>query len=152
MVATIRLARRETDSMPSAFLVFVPGTMGTELWTAPARGGKCVWEESILTVARTLLLEPWMLEGHRILFPGRVFSSHRFGYGSLFRFLASQGYKEGDSFLPFGYDWRQPTSTSGDGLRKTLMDQIALNDSKLVLIGHSMGCLVGVRKSGDQGR
>lgn len=83
-----------------------------------------------------------MLEGHRILFPGKVFSSHRFGYGSLFRFLASQGYKEGDTFLPFGYDWRQPTSTSGDGLRNTLKEQIGLNDSNLVLIGHSMGCLV----------
>ncbi len=128
--------------MPSAFLVFVPGMMGTELWTAPARGGKCVWGESIRTVAHTLLLEPWMLEGHRILFPGRVFSGHRFGYRSLFRFLASQGYKEDNSFLPFGYDWRQPTSASREGLRNTLKDQAGLNDSNLVLIGHSMGCLV----------
>ncbi|SRR5713101_1887868 len=128
--------------MPSVFLVFVPGMMGTELWTAPARAGKCVWEESIQTVAHTLLLEPWMLEGHRILFPGKVFSGLRFGYESLFQFLKSQGYKEGNSFLPFGYDWRQPTSASGVDLHRALKDQVDRSDSKLVLIGHSMGCLV----------
>jgi pimeloyl-ACP methyl ester carboxylesterase len=128
--------------MPSVFLVFVPGIMGTELWTAPARTGKCVWQERIQTIAQTLLLEPWMLDGHRILFPGQVFSGRRFGYEPLFQFLKSHGYKEGSSFLPFGYDWRQPTSASGVHLSGVLKDQIGLNDSQLVLIGHSMGCLV----------
>ena len=128
--------------MLSVCLVFVPGIMGTELWTAPAPTGRCVWEESIRTVAQTLLLEPWMLEGHRILLPGKVFSGRRFGYEPLFQFLKSQGYKEGSSFLPFGYDWRQPTSASRMHLCRVLKDQGVLNGSQLVLIGHSMGCLV----------
>jgi hypothetical protein len=82
------------------------------------------------------------LEGHRILFPEKVFGGSRFGYRHLFQLFASRGFKEPDSFLPFGYDWRQPTSTSGEHLCETLQKIDGASDSNVVLIGHSMGCLV----------
>jgi pimeloyl-ACP methyl ester carboxylesterase len=131
----------EGTQMP-AFVTFVPGIMGTELWTAPSRAGRCVWPENLSQLAYTLWFESWSLEGHQVLFPGKVFSGSRFGYERLFRALERGGFKEPDNLLPFGYDWRQSTSASAKHLVTALKDQAGLQDLQVVLIGHSMGCLV----------
>jgi len=128
--------------MPTNCVVLVPGIMGSELFLPVAGSARCVWEERLSTIARTLLREPWFIEGHRLLEPGEVFSSRTYGYGHLIEFLNGEGYQEPGNLLKFAYDWRQPSSASAERLRDVLRTKCQSSDYDFILVGHSMGCLV----------
>lgn len=127
--------------MPSTYLVFVPGIMGSELFY-PGPGRRCVWAENSWTILHTLLFEPWILDGHLHLEVGDVLSGP-LTYGSLFGFLNQNGFNP-TNFLKFSYDWRQPTSTSAERLVSKLREIWLASKGEITftLLGHSIGCLI----------
>ncbi|MBI2987891.1 MAG: hypothetical protein HYY45_14100 [Deltaproteobacteria bacterium] len=128
--------------MASTYLVFVPGIMGSELFV-PGPSPRFVWADDLRTLIHTLLFEPWILEGHRYLEVGDVLSGP-LGYQDLLSFLAQNNFHTKSNFLPFGYDWRQPTSTNATQLVSKLADILRSSSDEInfTLLGHSMGCLI----------
>ena len=130
-------------------IVFIPGFMGSQLW----RGETLIWPDLklLLTHPELLMLpeeptNPITVKGlveDVVVVPGL----YKLEQYSLFtQFLKeSLGYSTDADLLEFAYDWRkdlrlaaQQLKAQVEAFRQTLPDPT----TKVILIAHSMGCLV----------
>ncbi len=128
-------------------IVFIPGFMGSQLW----RGETLLWPDLklLLTHPEALMLpeeQPATVKGlveDVVVVPGFYKLEQ---YSQFTHFLKeSLGYETGTDLLEFAYDWRkdlrlaaQHLKAQVEAFRATLADP----NSKVILIAHSMGCLV----------
>lgn len=106
-----------------------------------------VWDEDLGNLLRTLSVRPERLNGP--LRPVYVLSEIRcFNflpkidfYGGLVSHLRSLGYRENVNFSLFPYDWRQDNLHSAR-LLLAKMNVLRERARRVVLLAHSMGCLV----------
>jgi pimeloyl-ACP methyl ester carboxylesterase len=121
-------------------VIFVPGIMGSELWS----GSQRVWPNIRLFLSRGAAirlpaeLEPRALVDEVVLVPG-LFKMDI--YGRLGDYLVDGlGYQRGRDLFEFPYDWRRDNRESA----KQLAAAIEAWDIKgpIVIVAHSMGCLV----------
>ncbi len=128
-------------------IVFIPGFMGSQLWL----GDKLIWPSLMMLATQTELFklpekEPLTVKGlvEEVVVVPNLYKQEQ--YSQLTDFLReSLGYEMGKDLLAFAYDWRKDLRLAANQLkqqleawRKTLPDPTA----KVILIAHSMGCLV----------
>ena len=130
-------------------IVFIPGFMGSQLW----QGDSLLWPnlKLLLTRPEALMLpddpdKPVSVRGlveDVVVVPG-LYKLEQ--YSQFTEFLKeSLGYVAGQDLLEFAYDWRrdlrlaaQQLKTQVEAFRSSLPDP----NTKVILIAHSMGCLV----------
>lgn len=128
-------------------IVFIPGFMGSQLW----RGDQLIWPDLklLLTKPEMLMLpepEPSTVKGlvgDVVVVPG-LYKLEQ--YSQFTDFLKEGlGYEADKDLLEFSYDWRkdlrlaaQQLKAQVDTFRQTQPDP----NTKVILIAHSMGCLV----------
>lgn len=121
-------------------VIFVPGIMGSELWS----GSERVWPNVKLFLSRGMAirypsnLEARALVDQVVLVPG-LFKMDI--YGRLGDYLVDGlGYERGRDLFDFPYDWRQDNRETA----KQLAAAIDAWDIKgpIVIVAHSMGCLI----------
>lgn len=128
-------------------IVFIPGFMGSQLW----QGDKIVWPDLklLFTHPEALMLPedpPATIRGlveEVVVVPG-LFKLEQ--YSQFTGFLKeSLGYTAHTDLIEFAYDWRkdlrqaaQQLKVQVEAFRQTLPDPT----TKVILIAHSMGCLV----------
>ena len=130
-----------TEANSENIVFLVPGGLGTEL----SLNGTTVWTDdwnglralnSLRVILNPALLLPWVP-----LKAGKLLTV----YDDLIKFLKSQGYTvaKRNLFL-FGYDWRQGIDTIARDLAGKINNVMAdvKPTHKLILIGHSFGCMV----------
>ena len=129
-------------------LVFVPGFMGSDLFETDARGNfvRRIWPPVSYTpqgVAEFTGLDPLV-----DLPPDRKLASADallLGvYGGLLRRLYNLGYRTGESFWVYAYDWTQSNAQSGRGLAEFINKLLAEHPSwrSVDVVSHSMGGIV----------
>lgn len=123
-------------------VVFVPGTMGSELYL----GNEKVWPNvkylfqhpEIFQYSEDTRLEPKGLVNEIVIVPN-VISLEQ--YGRMGDYLVEElGYERGKNFLEFSYDWRQDVRRSARKLAE-MIDAWPVTPP-LTLIAHSLGTLV----------
>ncbi len=128
-------------------IVFIPGFMGSQLW----QGDKMLWPDLklLFTHPQALMLPedpPATIHGlveELVVVPG-LFKLEQ--YSQFTGFLKeSLGYTAHTDLIEFAYDWRkdlrqaaQQLKVQVEAFRQTLPDPT----TKVILIAHSMGCLV----------
>ena len=128
-------------------IVFIPGFMGSQLW----QGDKMLWPDLklLFTHPQALMLPedpPATIHGlveELVVVPG-LFKLEQ--YSQFTGFLKeSLGYTAHADLIEFAYDWRkdlrqaaQQLKVQVEAFRQTLPDPT----TKVILIAHSMGCLV----------
>ncbi len=123
-------------------VVFIPGMMGSELWL----GNERVWPD-VKTIFRNpeifrypsmIPLEPRGILDEVVIVPNLVKLDR---YNRLGDYLVEElGYRRGQDFFEFAYDWRQDVHVSAQQL-STFVDGLP-KDRPLVLVAHSLGTLV----------
>jgi pSer/pThr/pTyr-binding forkhead associated (FHA) protein len=140
---------------PRRPVVFVPGLMGSELWSGRER----IWPNvkvlfsnpEILRLDSRVPLEPRGIVGEVVIVPNLVKLEQ---YSRLGDYLVEDlGYRRGVDLLEFAYDWRQDVRLSAQQLAETIE---AWNPkAPVTLMGHSLGTLVSryyVEKLGGKRR
>ncbi|HQV29183.1 MAG TPA: FHA domain-containing protein [Thermoflexales bacterium] len=128
-------------------IVFIPGFMGSQLW----QGERLVWPNLRLLMTQPEVFklpetEPLTVRGlvEEVVVVPNLFAQEQ--YSQLTDFLReSLGYEAGADLLPFAYDWRRDLRAAAARLRDELAAWRAARgapDEKVILIAHSMGCLV----------
>jgi len=86
-----------------------------------------------------------LLHGHTVTSQEWTLAPFVHEYDGLLETLKSLHFKEGSDYILFPYDWRKHVGESADELYTTLKNTILIKDpgTKIVLIGHSLGGLVG---------
>lgn len=128
-------------------IVFIPGFLGSQLWD----GETLLWPNLRLLLSQSDRLKlpdtrPITARGlveNVVVVPG-LFKLEQ--YSQLTEFLnESLGYQVGKDLLPFCYDWRKDLRIAAHKLKEEVTAfRASLPDptSKVILIAHSMGCLV----------
>jgi pSer/pThr/pTyr-binding forkhead associated (FHA) protein len=123
-------------------VVFVPGTMGSELWLGKER----LWPD-VRTILRNpeifrfpsdIPLEPRGIVDEVVIVPNLIKLDQ---YNRLGDYLVEElGYQRGVDFFEFAYDWRQDVRVSARKLAN-LIESLPAN-RPIILIGHSLGTMV----------
>jgi pSer/pThr/pTyr-binding forkhead associated (FHA) protein len=132
------------DLRPSGLtpVIFVPGTMGSELWL----GGERVWpnvnllfkQPELLRYSEDTKLEAKGILNEMVIVPNLISFDQ---YNLLGNYLVEElGYERGNDFIEFAYDWRQD-------VRKSARELAAFVEawqvtSPITIIAHSLGTLV----------
>jgi pSer/pThr/pTyr-binding forkhead associated (FHA) protein len=123
-------------------VIFVPGTMGSELWL----GSERVWPNVNLLFKRPELLrysedtklKPKGILNEMVIVPNLISFDQ---YNLLGDYLVQElGYERGNNFIEFAYDWRQDVRRSAAELGK-FIDEWSVK-GPITLIAHSLGTLV----------
>ncbi len=128
-------------------IVFVPGFMGSQLWL----GDKVVWPNLRTLATQTELYKlpettPLQVKGlvEDVVIVPNLYKQEQ--YSQLTDFLRdSLGYTAGLDLLEFAYDWRKDLRLAARHLRDqidTWRASSANPSAKIIVIAHSMGCLV----------
>ena len=144
--------RRQSGSTP---VIFVPGTMGSELWL----GSEKVWPNvnfllkhpEIFRYSEDTQLKPKGILNEMVIVPNLISFDQ---YNLLGDYLVEElGYERENNFIEFAYDWRQDVRQSARELAR-FIDGWNVN-SPITLIAHSLGTLVSryyVEKLGGKKR
>src|SRR5579862_491332 len=137
--------------MPT-LVAFLPGIMGSALTRTEGDTERPIWSDKTLELLRLLVrygnltcypndletVRPSRLMGKVSTFFVTLFP----GYDDVIALLKREGF-EADSLLRWPYDWRQSIATLAPMFLKDLAArQTAGGFDRLVIIAHSMGCLV----------
>lgn len=128
-------------------IVFVPGFMGSQLLL----GDKVVWPNLRILATQTEVYSlpettPLQVKGlvEEVVIVPNLYKQEQ--YSQLTDFLRdSLGYKTGVDLLEFAYDWRKDLRLAAGQLRDQVnawRASLANPDAKVIIIAHSMGCLV----------
>lgn len=63
-------------------------------------------------------------------------------YDGLIKSLENTGYKQGENFFVYNYDWRRPLDQAADQLKGFIDQNLSPPGTKIDLVGHSLGGLV----------
>lgn len=133
------------DTSPGSGLapvVFVPGTMGSQLWL----GNQRVWpnvnllfkEPELLHYSEDTRLVPKGILNEMVIVPNLISFDQ---YNLLGDYLVEElGYERGHNFLEFAYDWRQDVRRSAQELAQVIDGWDT--PTPITLIAHSLGTLV----------
>jgi pSer/pThr/pTyr-binding forkhead associated (FHA) protein len=131
--------RRQSGLTP---VIFVPGTMGSELWL----GSERVWpnvnllfkQPEILRYSEDSQLKPKGILNEMVIVPNLVSFDQ---YNLLGNYLVEElGYERENNFIEFAYDWRQDVRQSARDLAR-FIDSWNVS-SPITIIAHSLGTLV----------
>ena len=131
--------RRHSGLTP---VIFVPGTMGSELWL----GGERVWpnvnllfkQPEILSYSENTRLKPKGILNEMIVVPNLITFDQ---YNLLGDYLVEElGYERENNFIEFAYDWRQDVRQSARDLAR-FIDGWNVT-APITIIAHSLGTLV----------
>jgi len=123
-------------------VIFVPGTMGSELWL----GSERVWPNvnllfkhpEILRYSENTQLKPKGILNEMIVVPNLISFDQ---YNLLGNYLVEElGYERGNNFIEFAYDWRQDVRQSARDLAR-FVDGWDVK-APITIIAHSLGTLV----------
>jgi pSer/pThr/pTyr-binding forkhead associated (FHA) protein len=123
-------------------VIFVPGTMGSELWL----GSERVWpnvnllfkQPEVLRYSEDTQLKPKGILNEMVIVPNLISFDQ---YNLLGNYLVEElGYERGDNFIEFAYDWRQDVRRSARDLARFVEDWKV--NSPITIIAHSLGTLV----------
>jgi pSer/pThr/pTyr-binding forkhead associated (FHA) protein len=123
-------------------VIFVPGTMGSELWL----GSERVWpnvnllfkQPEILRYSENTRLKPRGILNEMVIVPNLISFDQ---YNLLGDYLVEElGYERGNNFIEFAYDWRQDVRQSARELARFVESWKV--DAPITLIAHSLGTLV----------
>jgi pSer/pThr/pTyr-binding forkhead associated (FHA) protein len=123
-------------------VIFVPGTMGSELWL----GSERVWpnvnllfkQPEILRYSDDTQLKPKGILNEMVVVPNLISFDQ---YNLLGDYLVEElGYERGDNFIEFAYDWRQDVRQSARELAR-FIEGWEVN-APITIIAHSLGTLV----------
>ncbi len=123
-------------------VVFVPGTMGSELWL----GNERVWPSvktiftnpEIYSYPSEIPLEPRSIVDEVVIVPNLIKLDQ---YNRLGDYLVEElNYTRGQDFFEFPYDWRQDVRTSARQLGE-LVESLPASQP-VIIIGHSLGTMV----------
>ena len=123
-------------------VLFVPGTMGSELWL----GSERIWPNinllfthpEILRYSEDTQLQPKGILNEMIIVPNLISFDQ---YNLLGDYLVEElGYERGNNFIEFAYDWRQDVRQSARDLARFIDGWNV--DSPITIIAHSLGTLV----------
>jgi pimeloyl-ACP methyl ester carboxylesterase len=131
--------RRATGLTP---VIFVPGTMGSELWL----GSEKVWPNvnfllkhpDIFRYSEDSPLKPKGILNEMVIVPNLISFDQ---YNLLGDYLVEElGYERENNFIEFAYDWRQDVRQSARELAQFVEGWKV--DAPITLIAHSLGTLV----------
>lgn len=131
--------RRSSGLTP---VIFVPGTMGSELWL----GSERVWPNvnfllkhpEIFRYSADTKLTPKGILNEMVIVPNLISIDQ---YNLLGDYLVEElGYERGNNFIEFAYDWRQDVRTSARKLAEFIESWKV--DRPVTIIAHSLGTLV----------
>jgi len=131
--------RRQTQLTP---VIFVPGTMGSELWL----GSQKVWPNvnfllkhpELFRYTEDTQLKPKGILNEMVIVPNLISFDQ---YNLLGDYLVEElGYEREKNFIEFAYDWRQDVRQSARDLARFIDGWDA--GSPITLIAHSLGTLV----------
>jgi pSer/pThr/pTyr-binding forkhead associated (FHA) protein len=123
-------------------VIFVPGTMGSELWL----GNERIWPNvkimfknpDLFRFPSSLQIEPRAILDQVVIVPNLIKIDQ---YNRLGDYLVEElGYTRGKDFFEFPYDWRQDVRISASQLGK-LIESLPGNQ-KVTIIAHSLGTMV----------
>jgi pSer/pThr/pTyr-binding forkhead associated (FHA) protein len=123
-------------------VIFVPGTMGSELWL----GSEKVWPNlnfllkhpEIFRYSEDTRLKPKGILNEMVIVPNLISFDQ---YNLLGDYLVDElGYERGNNFIEFAYDWRQDVRQSARELSRFIEGWKV--DAPITLIAHSLGTLV----------
>lgn len=123
-------------------VVFVPGTMGSELWL----GNERVWPSvrtiftnpEIFIYPSRVPLEPRNIVDEVVIVPNLIKQDQ---YNRLGDYLVEElNYQRGVDFFEFPYDWRQDVRTSARQLAQLVEGLPA--ERPIIIIAHSLGTMV----------
>jgi pSer/pThr/pTyr-binding forkhead associated (FHA) protein len=123
-------------------VIFVPGTMGSELWL----GSERVWpnvnllfkQPQILQYSENTQLKPKGILNEMVIVPNLISFDQ---YNLLGDYLVEElGYERGNNFIEFAYDWRQDVRQSARNLARFVEGWEV--DAPITIIAHSLGTLV----------
>jgi pSer/pThr/pTyr-binding forkhead associated (FHA) protein len=123
-------------------VIFVPGTMGSELWL----GSERVWpnvnllfkQPELLSYSENTKLKPKGILNEMVVVPNLISFDQ---YNLLGDYLVEElRYERENNFIEFAYDWRQDVRQSARELAR-LIEGLKL-DAPITLIAHSLGTLV----------
>ena len=123
-------------------VIFVPGTMGSELWL----GGERVWpnvsllfkQPEILRYSEDTQLKPKGILNEMIIVPNLISFDQ---YNLLGDYVVEElGYERGNNFIEFAYNWRQDVRESARDLARFIENWNV--NSPIIIIAHSLGTLV----------
>ncbi len=124
-------------------VIFVPGTMGSQLWL----GSERVWPNVNFLLKHPEIfrysegdtrLKPKGILNEMIIVPNLISFDQ---YNILGDYLVEElGYERGNNFIEFAYDWRQDVRQSARDLAR-FIDGWKVN-SPITIIAHSLGTLV----------
>jgi pSer/pThr/pTyr-binding forkhead associated (FHA) protein len=136
-------------------VIFVPGTMGSELWL----GSERVWPNvpfllkhpEVFRYSEDTKLIPRGILNEMVIVPNLISIDQ---YNLLGDYLVEElGYERGNNFIEFAYDWRQDVRSSARKLAE-FIEGWKVN-TPITLIAHSLGTLVSryyVEKFGGKKR
>ncbi len=134
-------------------VIFVPGLMGSELW----RGNERIFPhiKTLFTNPETLQYptpaEPRKIVDQVVIVPNLVKLDQ---YNRLGDYLVEElGYRRGEDFFEFAYDWRQDVRISARQLGE-LIESLP-RSQPLIIIAHSLGTMVSryyIERLGGKGR
>ena len=123
-------------------VVFIPGTMGSELWL----GNERVWPSvktiftnpEIFSYPSSLPLEPRGIVDEVVIVPNLIKQDQ---YNRLGDYLVEElNFRRGVDFFEFAYEWRQDVRISARQLSELV--QSLPTSQPIVIIGHSLGTMV----------
>jgi pSer/pThr/pTyr-binding forkhead associated (FHA) protein len=123
-------------------VIFVPGTMGSELWL----GSERVWpnvsllfkQPELLRYSEDTKLKPKGILNEMVVVPNLISFDQ---YNLLGDYLVQElGYERGNNFIEFAYDWRQDIRRSARDLAQFIESWKV--DAPITIIAHSLGTLV----------
>jgi pSer/pThr/pTyr-binding forkhead associated (FHA) protein len=123
-------------------VIFVPGTMGSELWL----GSEKVWPNlnfllkhpEIFRYSEDTRLKPKGILNEMVIVPNLISFDQ---YNLLGDYLVDElGYERENNFIEFAYDWRQDVRQSARELARFIEGWKV--DAPITLIAHSLGTLV----------
>jgi pSer/pThr/pTyr-binding forkhead associated (FHA) protein len=123
-------------------VIFVPGTMGSELWL----GSEKVWPNvnfllkhpEVFRYSEDTQLKPKGILNEMVIVPNLISFDQ---YNLLGDYLVDElGYERENNFIEFAYDWRQDVRQSARELARFIESWKV--DAPITLIAHSLGTLV----------
>jgi pSer/pThr/pTyr-binding forkhead associated (FHA) protein len=123
-------------------VIFVPGTMGSQLWL----GSERVWpnvnllfkQPDVLRYSEDTRLKPKGILNEMVVVPNLISFDQ---YNLLGDYLVEElGYERGNTFIEFAYDWRQDVRQSARELAQVIDGWNVT--SPITIIAHSLGTLV----------
>lgn len=123
-------------------VVFLPGSMGSDLWL----GNERIWPNvkylftnpEIFNYSSTVPLEPRGIVNEVVIVPNLIKSDQ---YNRLGDYMVEElGYERQKDFFEFAYDWRQDVRRSARQLGALI--ETLPSSQPVTLIGHSLGAMV----------